>query len=364
MFLRGVALETRSKMARKGCERYFPKHRCLLVNADCRSSDQTSEIFAATATRSEKVALKTSRPAQGKGAALKLIFEYMLEVDATHGICIDTDLTTVTPEWIRAYSLALSYDFTVPRYARHRCDATITNLLVYPLVCAVFGFDLRQPIGGDFGFSRRAAHAFLAQEWHPKVEKYGIDIFMTTSMLKKGFLVGEVELPPKIHSPTLPKLRGMLEDVAEVLLSQLEGHGFSTHFRPLPSVPWKHGDCAIPELKVDPGVLLEMAQKCFEEHRSCIESALATMLHAAALRQAMASEQLDGLTWTRLLRWALTTKSRNLVLPVVKSFFFLRAASHIQAVQSMSNAEAELRVAEQRDQLIGLCRAGEAAELP
>ena len=219
------------------------------MNADCRSWDQTSEIFSATATKSEKVVLKTSRVAQGKGAALRLIFEYMLEVDAAHGICMDTDLTTVTPEWIRQYSLALSYDFTAPRYARHRCDASITNHLVYPCVSAVFGCDLRQPIGGDFGFSRRAARAFLAQEWHPKIEKYGIDIFMTTSMIKKGFTVVEVELPPKIHSPTLPKLEAMAKEVAETLLSQLEGHGFSMHFRPLPCVPWKDADACIPELQ-------------------------------------------------------------------------------------------------------------------
>ena len=117
-------------------------------------------------------------------------------------------------------------------------------------------------------------------------------------------------------------------------------------------------------VQVDSRIMLDMASKCFEEHQSCIESALATMVDAKALRKAMAEEQLDGLTWTRLLRWALTTKSRTLALPVVTSFFFLRAASHVQVVQSLSNAEAELRVIEQRDQLIGLCRAGEAAELP
>ena len=77
-------------------------------------------------------------------------------------------------------------------------DGFITNLLIYPSICAVFGCDVRQGIGGDFGFSRRAAEAFLSKPWHPKVEKYGIDIFMTTTVLKKGFSIGEVELPAKL----------------------------------------------------------------------------------------------------------------------------------------------------------------------
>ena len=48
-------------------------------------------------------------------------------------------------------------------------DGFITNMVVYPSTCAVFGYDIRQAIGGDFGFSRRAAEAFLAQTWPAKV---------------------------------------------------------------------------------------------------------------------------------------------------------------------------------------------------
>lgn len=165
-------IEALTKVVDEGCQRYFPQHRCLLVNADCQSSDGTAAIFAQTQTRCEKVSLRTALPAEGKGAALKLVFSCMVEVNAAHGICLDTDLKTMTPEWIRAFSLALQYDFAVPRYLRHRCDGFITNMVVYPSICAVFGYDIRQAIGGDFGFSRRAAEAFLAQTWPAKVEKY------------------------------------------------------------------------------------------------------------------------------------------------------------------------------------------------
>ena len=40
---------------------------------------------------------------------------------------------------------------------RHKYDGTITNTIVYPLTRALYGKRIRQPIGGDFGFSGRLA---------------------------------------------------------------------------------------------------------------------------------------------------------------------------------------------------------------
>ena len=247
-------IEAVTKAVDAGCHQHFPNHRCILVNADCQSSDGTPDIFARTPTHCQKVLLRTALPAQGKGAALRLVFEYMLQVnDCTHGLTLDTDVTSITPDWIKSFSLALiyDYDFVAPRYARHRLDGFITNLLIYPSLCAVFGRDVRQGIGGDFGFSRRAAEAFLAEAWSPSIEKYGIDIFMTTTVLKKGFSIGEVELPAKVHSPSLPKLKRMVMEVLEVLLAQLHRESFSReNLQALPRIclPQLH-EHKIPELQ-------------------------------------------------------------------------------------------------------------------
>lgn len=346
-------IEALTRVVDEGCQRYFPNHRCLLVNADCQSSDNTSAIFANTPTRCPKVVLSTLLPAQGKGAALKLIFSFVLEVNATHGICIDTDLKTVTPEWIRAFSRAIQYDFATPRYLRHRCDGNITNMLVYPSVCAVFGYDIRQAIGGDFVFSRRAAEAFLAQAWSPKVEKYGIDIFMTTTVLKRGYSMVEVELPPKIHNPNLPKIKKMMAEVVDVLLTQLDCETFHCMegIRALPRIPWQSDHIeVIPELEVDPAVLVNLAETCFAENQQCILTHTPAMVDVHA---AMASKTLDADVWVRLLHWGLTTHTdRDFVVKVLSCFFFLRAAGHCAKVQEMSNEEAEKLVVAQRDQLV------------
>ena len=58
------------------------------------------------------------------------------------------------------------YEFVAPLYARHRYDGTITNTIVYPLTRALYGKRIRQPIGGDFGFSGDLAARFLEfEDW-------------------------------------------------------------------------------------------------------------------------------------------------------------------------------------------------------
>jgi hypothetical protein len=76
---------------------------------------------------------------------------------------------------------------------------------VYPLTRALYGLDVRQPIGGDFGFSGRvAAHYLRKPVWETDVARFGIDIWMTTTALADGFKVCESFLGAKIHDPKDP----------------------------------------------------------------------------------------------------------------------------------------------------------------
>ncbi len=68
-----------------------------------------------------------------------------------------------------------------PYYHRHKFDGTITNNVVYPLTRALYGQQVRQPIGGDFGVSRALVRHYLGLPvWDTDVARYGIDIWMTT----------------------------------------------------------------------------------------------------------------------------------------------------------------------------------------
>jgi hypothetical protein len=97
------------------------------------------------------------------------------------------------------------FDYVAPLYLRHKYDGTITNSIVYPLTRALYGREVRQPIGGDFGFSGKlAAHYLTRPVWDTDVARFGIDIWMTTTALADGFKVCEAFLGAKIHDAKDP----------------------------------------------------------------------------------------------------------------------------------------------------------------
>lgn len=111
-------------------------------------------------------------------------------------------------------------DFVAPWYSRSRYDGTITNSLVMPFV-ALLGVKIRQPIGGDCGFSPRAVHCWLMRDWTDSTYQYGIDNFMTSSCIIDGLNITETILGAKVHAPSAPKLDQMFVEVAYTLFTTI-----------------------------------------------------------------------------------------------------------------------------------------------
>jgi hypothetical protein len=143
---------------------------------------------------------------------------------------VDSDLRSITPEWIELLVrpvLEEGYDYVAPYYLRHKYDGTITNSIVYPLTRALYGRRIRQPIGGDFGFSGSLAEHYVEQHvWESDVARFGIDIWMTTEAIASGARVCQSFLGAKIHNPKDPAadLSSMLMQVAGALFALMEEH--------------------------------------------------------------------------------------------------------------------------------------------
>ncbi len=121
---------------------------------------------------------------------------------------VDSDLRSITPEWVELLLRPIyeeGFDYVAPLYARHKFDGTITNSIVYPLTRALYGRRVRQPIGGDFGFSGKLAEFYLTKEvWETDVARFGIDIWMTTLAIAEGYKVCQSYLGAKIHDAKDP----------------------------------------------------------------------------------------------------------------------------------------------------------------
>ncbi|HPW56267.1 MAG: cell wall biosynthesis glycosyltransferase [Thermoanaerobaculaceae bacterium] len=225
-----------------GLARHFPEQRALLVNSDGGSTDGTPDvvrqasiasfetILAAHPLRAVHRIVTPYHGIPGKGSALRTVFAAAAVTGAKACAVVDSDLRSITPEWIELLLepvLVQGLDFIAPLYHRHKYDGTITNSIVYPLTRALYGARVRQPIGGDFGFSGRLAEHYLTHDvWSSDVARYGIDIWMTTTAITGGYKIGQSFLGAKIHDAKDPSvdLSAMLMQVTGAVLSLMGVH--------------------------------------------------------------------------------------------------------------------------------------------
>ncbi len=212
------------RAAQAGLVQYFPDLRPVVVNSDAGSPDGTGRVVVETEPPDYVERILLVRPTNklsrvsltypevdgsgGKGAALRTIFEIAAALEVQALVVVDSDLRSILPEWIELLAgpiLKGGYDYVAPLYSRHKHDGTITNTVTYPLIRALYGLRIRQPIGGDFGVSGDLVRRYLdAPGWTPDVSKFGIDVWMTTTALAGGFAVCQARLGAKVHDPKDP----------------------------------------------------------------------------------------------------------------------------------------------------------------
>jgi hypothetical protein len=223
-----------------GFAKYFPDLRAVLINSDGGSADGTHEIVENTVIEDFQPLLIDMRQNMlskivtpyhgipGKGSAFRTIFQIAKELGVKACAVVDSDLRSITPEWIDLLIrpiLNRGFDFVSPYYLRHKYDGTITNSIIYPVTRALYGKHIRQPIGGDFGFSGKLAEFYLTKDvWGSDVARFGIDIWMTTTAVANDFKVCQSFLGAKIHAAKDPSsdLSAMLTQVVSSLFMLME----------------------------------------------------------------------------------------------------------------------------------------------
>jgi hypothetical protein len=223
-----------------GLAKYFGDFRSLIVNSDGGSKDETTAVVSRSVIEDPRMIMisHSQRPIHkivtpyrgipGKGSAFRTIFQIAESLNVKACAVVDSDLRSITPEWVELLIkpvLLEGFDYVSPFYLRHKYDGTITNSIIYPLTRSLYGRRIRQPIGGDFGFSGKlAAHYLTKDVWHTDVARYGIDIWMTTTAIAEGYKVCQSFLGAKIHDAKDPgaDLSSMLTQVVGAVLSLMD----------------------------------------------------------------------------------------------------------------------------------------------
>jgi glucosylglycerate synthase len=215
----------------KGLDTYFPHLRSVIFISDGNSKDDTlTSVKKINLPSQVKLIPAIYMGASGKGRAVKAIFEAASILNVKSVALVDSDLRSITPEWM---NLLISptmgnTGFVAPYYNRRKYDGTITNFLCYPVTASLFGKDIRQPIGGDFGFSIELVEDLLnSPMWEiPDVSCFGIDIFETFTALAKDYKVKQAYLGIKEHDAKDPssQLASMFRQVITTMFTSIENY--------------------------------------------------------------------------------------------------------------------------------------------
>jgi len=333
-----------AQTAAKGLLEHFPGARVAIVNADGGSQDGTPDRVVEGAS-GVPVAVGRYIGPPGKGSAFRAIFTAVGMLGARACAVVDSDLRSITPEWIGRLLLPITSgnaDYMTPLYARHKHDGTITNSVAYPLTRALYGFRVRQPIGGEFGFRADLARAYLDQPvWDTDVARFGIDIFMTTTAIARGARVAQAFLGAKVHDPKDPaadlgpmftQVVGTLFRMAadnEAMWSKVQGS------KDVPVI----GD----PMPVEPEAIPADPARLREKYTA------AKGAHEATWREILSSpvpDELDAKTWARIVFDHLDAALRRPTEsePLARSLlplYQLRTATFIEEVRDMTTTQSE-----------------------
>lgn len=350
--------------ARLGLRGSFAGRRAVILNSDGGSSDGTRAVAASLDSEELPVASFEYAGLPGKGSALRAVFEATARLGARAACVVDSDLRSIRPFWIGRLLAPIvdgRADYVTPLYLRHKHDGTITNTVVYPLVRALYGARVRQPIGGEFGFSRELARAFRAEDvWEGDVARFGIDIFMTTTALARGARVTQAALGAKVHDPKDPAahLGPMFSQVLGSAIAQIARHrdrwGSAPGSGDLPVEgelePAEPDDVPVDLARLDAAYAGADADARSVWSRALCADDLARFDELARTRRP--ADAALARTWARLVFDAVAGSIRDrrttganvrALLPL----YFARVAAHVRAAAPMDSREAEGLVEEQ-----------------
>ncbi len=358
----------------EGLETYYPDLKKAIFISDGGSLDNTREnAYAANIPDSVERRVTIYRGLPGKGTSFRAVFECANDLSARAVLVFDSDLHSITPQWVKRMAdpiLQNEYDFCTPYYRRHPFDGTITNMIVYPLISAVFGRNVRQPIGGDFSFNLKLSRFWSEQPvWLTDVARFGIDVWMTLTAINEEFRVAQVDLGTKIHNPKDPAadLGPMFFQVISTLFYLIgiyeknwrhEQHDFDV---PVLSDHTGTENMKLPEMDVSIQKMIREFEEGFSHFKPMYRQVMdmSTFNELEKTVQKMEGQDLcefDAGLWAKILydfvftyqNWS---RNRRRLVDIMTPLYFGRTVTYVKELNHLSWEEAEKVIQEQVSQL-------------
>lgn len=354
-------------VASTGLLELFSDYKGLLVVSDGFSTDRTVELAELFELPRKVAKVVTEEVGEvGKGSAIRTIFEIARHAEADTIILLDGDLLSIRPQWIEHLGQPPIYgaaDLVLPYYVRYKYDGIITNNLAYPLTRALYGVNLRQPIGGDYGVSAEFSRRLLEHPLFPF--HFGIDIFMTTVAAAEGVGIQEVLLGLKLHESTTkyidpashltPMFREVVGTMLDLMIYYEDVWKNEYVYRKVRRVKAKyHGQKPTP-IMVDIGKVDKIFKQGYKDFEKLIAASIADDVFKE-LKKVYKEEPvyIPPDLWAKIVynmasAYKKNSEKRVQLLDVLRILWLGRFASYVKDTKDMGTKEAEKEIEKQAE---------------
>ena len=343
-----------------GLKKYFPNKKSVIINLDNNSTDSTQEAFFQVETAIPKIYISTTKKEKGKGYNFYNLFLIAKELEAKVILTFDADLESIQPNWVKkmAEPVFEGYEFVAPYYTRYKNDATITNAFVYPLVYGLLGWDIRQPIGGDFAFSDKMIDYWLKEKWTQTTYQFGIDIFMSLSAFFNKNKVGQVNLGTKIHK--LGKITNqwpMFLQVTETLFEIISNNRAQIKDKVEIDKVIIFGGEELPilaDIEPDYQYLREFFLSQIESYRLSMKDII-SQTAKQKIKEIRKDKQviMDGQLWTEIVYDFLfaygKSDNKRAIIEILKCLYFVRLACFFEQISNLTPGQTEKEIIKQAE---------------
>jgi hypothetical protein len=231
------------------------------------------------------------------------------------------------------------------------------------LTRALYGRRVRQPIGGDFGFSGKLAKVYLQSKvWDDAVANFGIDIWMTTLAINQKVQITQSFMGrPKIHRTKDPgaHLGPMFRQVIGTIFSMMGTYDKQwqkvKYSKPTAIYGFGLGEVEMPpKVAVNTQSLLQKFHDGFAEYNQDWESVLTEDVYKK-LREIRGMKEnefnLPTDLWARILfdfavAYRFKEMDKDKIMDSLIPLYFGRTLSFVKKTRKMSIKQAEEAIEE------------------
>jgi hypothetical protein len=293
--------------------------------------------------------------AQSLADSFHATFDIAQKLNSRACAVVASDLSTTTVDWV---SLLLQpvveeqFDLVTPCYARHPFEGMINRAIVYPLVRALYGKQIRNPMGPDFGISSRLLLRVAAA---PRARLHSLPS-LAAEAVTNGMPICQSHLGPRIYAaPDVTNLSSLLAQVLGPLFLDVER--YAAHWqRARDSQPIREFGQPMyveaPETSVDASRMIESFQlgaRNLQEVWSIILPP-STLVELRRLVRTGAPEfRIPDITWAHVvydfaLAHRMRTISRDQMLRALTPIYLGWVASYALELEHASPEAAEQRL--------------------